>query len=317
MKSIASAPGKVILFGEHFVLYGGKAILCSINKRIVATSQFVDKKKVIIRSALGSAELDIQSISKLNFGNTKFMKPFFYIAERALDEHGENKGIEIVLKSEVPAGIGLGSSSAVCVAVVASVNGLFKKLSKQEVAKRAIEAERIIFKETSGADTFVSTFGGLMTYGINDGFHEISTNNDLDLVVANSSQAHSTREIVRQVRTFREKNVEFFDQLCKQENDIIKEASYSLKKNDLNALGLLMSKNQDLLQQIKVSTKQIDLLIKEARKTSYGAKITGAGGGGCIISLVDESNLAATVDNLKNIADCFPVKIDYEGLLYV
>ncbi|OLC36736.1 MAG: mevalonate kinase [Thaumarchaeota archaeon 13_1_40CM_4_38_7] len=317
MKSTASAPGKVILFGEHFVLYGGKAILCSINKRIFATSQFLDEKKVKVRSSLGNAELDIRSISELDFGTTRFMRPFFYIAKRALEEHGENKGIEIVLESEVPAGIGLGSSSAVCVAVTASVNGLFERLSKQEVVKRAIEAERIIFKETSGADTSVSTFGGLMIYGTNSGFQEISSKNDLDLVIANSSQVHNTKEIVRQVRTFKEKNVDFFDQLCKQEDEIVNEALSALKKNDLNTLGLLMSKNQDLLQEIKVSTKQIDLLIREAKKTSYGAKITGAGVGGCIISLVDNSNLAATIDNLKKVADCFPVKIDYQGLLYI
>ena len=317
MKSTASAPGKVILFGEHFVLYGGKAILCSINKRIFATSQFLDEKKVKVRSSLGNAELDIRSISELDFGTTRFMRPFFYIAKRALEEHGENKGIEIVLESEVPAGIGLGSSSAVCVAVTASVNGLFERLSKQEVVKRAIEAERIIFKETSGADTSVSTFGGLMIYGTNSGFQEISSKNDLDLVIANSSQVHNTKEIVRQVRTFKEKNVDFFDQLCKQEDEIVNEALSALKKNDLNILGLLMSKNQDLLQEIKVSTKQIDLLIREAKKTSYGAKITGAGVGGCIISLVDNSNLAATIDNLKKVADCFPVKIDYQGLLYI
>ncbi|OLE40290.1 MAG: mevalonate kinase [Thaumarchaeota archaeon 13_1_20CM_2_38_5] len=317
MKSTASAPGKVILFGEHFVLYGGKAILCSINKRIFATSQFLDEEKVKVRSSLGNAELDIRSISELDFGTIRFMKPFFYIAKRALEEYGKNKGIEIVLESEVPAGIGLGSSSAVCVAVTASVNGLFERLSKQEVVKRAIEAERIIFKETSGADTSVSTFGGLMIYGTNSGFQEISSKNDLDLVIANSSQVHNTKEIVRQVRTFKEKNVDFFDQLCKQEDEIVNEALSALKKNDLNILGLLMSKNQDMLQEIKVSTKQIDLLIREAKKTSYGAKITGAGVGGCIISLVDNSNLAATIDNLKKVADCFPVKIDYQGLLYI
>ncbi|OLB90998.1 MAG: hypothetical protein AUH25_03650 [Thaumarchaeota archaeon 13_1_40CM_38_12] len=136
-------------------------------------------------------------------------------------------------------------------------------------------------------------------------------------MIANSSQVHNTKEIVRQVRTFKEKNVDFFDQLCKQEDEIVNEALSALKKNDLNTLGLLMSKNQDLLQEIKVSTKQIDLLIREAKKTSYGAKITGAGVGGCIISLVDNSNLAATIDNLKKVADCFPVKIDYQGLLYI
>src|SRR5207245_5251050 len=166
-----------------------------------------------------NAELDIRSISELDFGTIRFMKPFFYIAKRALEEYGKNKGIEIVLESEVPAGIGLGSSSAVCVAVTASVNGLFERLSKQEVVKRAIEAERIIFKETPGADTSVSTFGGLMLYDPNIGFQAISSNNDLAFIIANSSQVHNTQEIVRQVRVFKEKNGNFFNQLSEKETE--------------------------------------------------------------------------------------------------
>ena len=317
MKSIASAPGKVILFGEHFIVYGVKAILCSINKRIVATSRLLDERKVKIRSVLGDAELDIDCLSELDAVTSRFMKPFFYIAKNALEDYGKDKGIEIVLESQIPAGIGLGSSSAACVAVTASVNGLFVRLSKQEVVKKAIEAERIIFKETSGADTSVSTFGGLMLYDPNSGFQEISSNNDLAFIIANSSQVHNTQEIVRQVRVFKEKNGNFFNQLCEKEAEIVNEALLALRKNDLKMLGLLMLKNQDLLQQIKVSTEKIDLLVREAKKTSYGAKLTGAGFGGCIISLVDNSNSATTVDNLKKISDCFPVKIDYQGLLYI
>ena len=317
MKSKASAPGKVILFGEHFVVYGVKAILCSINKRISATSQFLDERKVKIRSVLGEAELSIDSLHNSNLSATRFMKPFFYIVKKALEEHRKNKGIEIVIESQIPAGIGLGSSSAACVAVTASVNGLFERLSKPELVKRAIEAERIIFREMSGADTSVSTFGGLMLYDPNSGFQKISSKNDLDLVIANSFQVHNTQEIVTRVRAFKEKNHDFFNQMCKKENEIVKEALLAIRKNDLNMFGLLMSKNQDLLQKIKVSTEKIDLLVREAKKTSYGAKITGAGGGGCIVSLVDNSNSAATINNLKKITNCFPVKVDYQGVRYI
>src|SRR3989442_470036 len=227
MRSRASAPGKVILFGEHFVVYGVKAILCSINKRISATSQFLDERKVKIRSVLGEAELSIDSLHNSNLSATSFMKPFFYIVKKALEEHRKNKGIEIVIESQIPAGIGIRSSSAACVAVTASVNGFFQRLSKPELAMLAI------------------------------------------------------------------------------------------RKIDINMFGLLMSKNQDLLQKINVSTEKIDLLVREAKKTAYGAKITGAGGGGCIVSLVDNSNSAASINNLKKITDCFPVKVDYQGVRYI
>ena len=76
-----------------------------------------------------------------------------------------------------------------------------------------------------------------------------------------------------------------------------------------------MSKNQALLEQIGVSTDKLDILVKEAKKTSFGAKITGAGGGGCIIALVDKSNITPTLTNLKDYAEVFSTRIDNRGLV--
>jgi mevalonate kinase len=316
MKSAASAPGKVILFGEHFVVHGVKAILCAIDKRITATSQLLEEKSIKIKSQLGDAELSIDELSNQDTISMRFMKPFFYIVNATLEKFGQDKGIEIEIKSEVPPGIGLGSSSAACVAVAASVSGLFGKIPKEEILKMAIEAERTIFAEASGADSAISTFGGLMSYDRN-GFEKISCSNDFNLVIANSKQIHDTREIVIRVKEFKRKNEDLFLKLCKQETEIVNDALAALRKNDLNKIGLLMSKNQELLDQIKVSTKKLDFLISEAKKTSYGAKITGAGGGGCVISLVDKSNSDTTVKNLRKFNECFVAKTDYNGLNYL
>jgi len=316
MKSIASAPGKIILFGEHFVVYGMKAVLCSIDKRITATSQFIDEKVIRIRSSLGESEINIDSSNNLEKVQQKFMKPFFYVTQRAIKENSSKSGIELVLESEIPTGVGLGSSSAACVAATASVNGLFCKLSKNDVMKIAVQAERIIFEQNSGADSSVSTFGGLVSYDLKNGFENISSRNDLRFIISNSAQVHNTQDVVRQVRNFKEKNNDLFNKLCKLEIDIVDNAMSSLRENDLNKLGSLMLKNHDLLKQIGISTEKIDLLVEEAKKTSYGAKITGAGGGGCIISLVDDSNSEDTLNNLRKISDCFVTKIDYDGLKY-
>jgi len=316
MKSIASAPGKIILFGEHFVVYGMKAVLCSIDKRITATSQFIDEKVIRIRSSLGESEISIDSSNNLEKVQQKFMKPFFYVAQRAIKENSSKSGIELVLESEIPTGVGLGSSSAACVAATASVNGLFCKLSKNDVMKIAVQAERIIFEQNSGADSSVSTFGGLVSYDLKNGFENISSRNDLRFIISNSAQVHNTQDVVRQVRNFKEKNNDLFNKLCKLEIDIVDNAMSSLRENDLNKLGSLMLQNHDLLKQIGISTEKIDLLVEEAKKTSYGAKITGAGGGGCIISLVDDSNSEDTLNNLRKISDCFVTKIDYDGLKY-
>ena len=315
MRSVASAPGKVILFGEHFVVYGIKAILCSIDKRITATSEIIDEKKIKIKSDIGNVEISTDSLSTPN-RSMDVMKPFLYIAKKALEKSGKNVGIEIKIDSEIPVVIGLGSSSACCVSVVASVMGLFEKLPKEEILKIAIEAERIIFENTSGADCSVCTFGGLMEYDMKNGFKKISSKANFDLVIANSKQAHFTSEIVENVRRFRENNEDLFASFCDQESILIQNALVALEKNDLKSLGLLMSKNQDLLERINISTEKLAFLIRESKKTSFGAKITGAGGGGCIIALVDKSNREKTLSNLKAHSECFSAKIDFNGLAY-
>lgn len=311
MKSIASAPGKVILFGEHFVVYGTKAILCSIDKRIKVTSQLIDERKIRIKSDIGNVEVDVESA----LNDSDPMRPFVYLAAHTLKKFKKNAGIEIKIESEIPPGIGLGSSSASCVAAAASIIGLFEKLSKEEILKMAIEAERTIFKNTSGADCSVCTFGGLAEYDIKNGFKKIISKADFDLVIANSKQSHLTSEVVERVRKFKEKNEELFASLYKQESSLIQDALLSLQKNDLLTLGSIMTKNQVFLEQIGVSTDKLNLLVREAKKTSFGAKITGAGGGGCIIVLVDKSNLNQTLTNLKNHGEVFATKIDYRGLL--
>ena len=315
MKSVASAPGKVILFGEHFVVYGIKALLCSIDKRITVTSQTTDEKMIKIKSDIGHIEISNNSLSSMNESTSELMKPFLYIIKKTLERFKKDVGLEVKIESEIPPGIGLGSSSACCVAAAASITALFEKLSREEILKLAIEAERTIFENTSGADCSVCTFGGLMEYGIKSGFKKINSKADFALVIANSKQAHHTNELVEKVRKFRENNEDLFVFLCTQESVLVQNALLALEKNDLPRVGLLMSENQAFLDRIGVSTETLDLLIKEAKKTAYGAKITGAGGGGCIIVLTDKSNLNQTLANLKNYGECFAAKIDYRGLL--
>lgn len=316
MISKASAPGKVILFGEHFVVYGVRAILCAIDKRITATSQFLDERKIRIKTDIGNAEIDLDLPAKDKIDCPVFMRPFLHIVKSRLDEFNEERGVEMKLESEIPPGVGLGSSSAACVAASASVSGLFDRVSREEILDKAIGAERTIFEDASGADSAVSTYGGLVTFS-KKGLEKIDYRNDLSLIIANSRQVHSTREEVSKVREFKSKNEALFAELCQKESRLVEEALYSLKKNDLKNIGRLMSSNQELLRQIKVSTDRLDLLVNEASKTSYGAKITGAGGGGCMISLVDETNAKTTLDNLKKISDCFVAKIDLKGLNFL
>ena len=159
MKSIASAPGKIILFGEHFVVHGTKAILAAIDKRVTVTSTFTDNKTIKVNSQLGTIEVPIdQSWGERPFAwrqgkpyDKDFPKipkeitdigtfaPFVYLARMFWDlmrVRKENKsiqpvfdksGLEITIDSDIPVGVGLGSSSASCVAATASITNLFIK----------------------------------------------------------------------------------------------------------------------------------------------------------------------------------------------
>ena len=156
MKSIASAPGKVILFGEHFVVYGVKAILCSINKRVTVTAEKTSERKISINSKIGKLELEPDKpISEINSP----LKPFYYLANKVIKN--QDTGIQIKIDSEIPLGVGLGSSSACCVAGAAAIFKLFGDISKEEILELAIEAERTIFENTSGADCTVCVYGGI------------------------------------------------------------------------------------------------------------------------------------------------------------
>lgn len=310
MKSKASSPGKVILFGEHFVVYGVKAILCAINKRITVTAEEIDQRKISIKSNIGELESEPNKpISEINSP----LKPFYYLANKIIQN--KNSGIKIEVESEIPLGVGLGSSSACCVAGAAAISKLFGSISKEEILKLAIEAEKTIFQNTSGADCTVCTFGGLMEYDKENGFSKIESEPNFHLVIANSNVEHSTDSVVAEVRKFKENNGEEFSKLCENESSLIENVLELLKRNNIKELGQKAIQNQEYLERIGISNDKLRDMVQIGQKSSFGAKITGAGGGGCIFALTDESNLENTIKEFKEKNhECFSVKIDFKGL---
>jgi len=310
LKSIASAPGKVILFGEHFVVYGAKAILCSIEKRVTVTAEKITERKIFINSEIGNLVLEPnKSISEINSP----LKPFYYLADKVIKN--QDIGIQIKIDSEIPLGAGLGSSSACCVAGAAAIFKLFGEISKERIVELAIEAERTIFENTSGADCTVCTYGGIMEYNKKQGFKKIEDEPNFQLVIANSNIEHSTESMVSKVKEFKNKNKEEFTKLLNQESKLIEDVLELLKNNNTKELGKKINQNQEYLETIGISNNQLKDMVKIGQKSSFGAKITGSGGGGCIFAIANESNLE---DILKEFKDknyeCFSAKIDFKGL---
>jgi mevalonate kinase len=322
----ASAPAKVILFGEHFVVYGSPAILAAINKRVSvdARTMIHDENKIVIRSDIGVAG-EYHNNGEFNAleGGSKaksVLDPLYgAIRQVLLMNNKKNIGIEIGISSTVPPGIGLGSSAASCVATVAAVDSLFQRNpSRQRVCELAIESERLIHKRTSGADCYISTFGGLMQYyGKSKSFKNIDTNKSLSLVVASTGIKHSTSDLVAGVKRFKDKNRILFESLSKQASDIFLQACTAIESGKYDKVGELMKENQILLEQIGISHHKAHEIIDICSKAgAIGAKITGAGGGGAVIALAASKQESTKIASHIKAAgyQSFEVEIDYNGL---
>ena len=348
MKSVASAPAKIILLGEHFVVYGSKAMLAAIDKRVTVTSTLTDKAIIKIKSVLGT--LEVPTYVSYQEVKSEF-RPFVYLAKKMINStEWKNakpaKGLEIEINSDIPVGVGLGSSSACCVAATASIYGLFKKLSSEELVEISIEAEKTIFPDTSGADCTVCTYGGMIVYDKINGIEKIEDarwsqkeiwfgdedNNmhttGLNFIIANSMIPHSTKRSVDRVKKFKEIHEEDFSNWCQYVTNIINDLLYNMDKDADDSermpfgfeLQQTMLENRYLLGHLPISNKTIDSMISSLVSSAalISAKITGAGDGGCIIVLTKdiERDLTKARAVLGKEKECFSVKIDTKGVVW-
>ncbi len=310
MKSIASAPAKIILFGEHFVVHGTKAILAAIDKRVTVTSTFTENKTIKVNSELGTIEVPISS----SHGEVESeFRPFIFLANKIINSNQNVSGLEITIDSDIPIGVGLGSSSACCVAAAASISELFKELSSEEILNLSIEAEKTIFPDTSGADCTVCTYGGMIEY---PSIEKIDSAFDLNLLIANSMIPHNTKNSVEKVSKFIENNEERFSHLCVLETELIDEVIVAMKNNDATTFGSKMSDNQRYLEEIQVSNDTLRNMISSLNEISLGSKITGAGDGGCIIALVRDEDMDKVPTLLPKDKEYFSAKIDTKGVVW-
>ena len=353
MKSIASAPGKIILFGEHFVVHGTPAILAAIDKRVTVTTTFTENKTIRVNSEMVLGTLEVPThipADKLRHPIVELpFRPFIYLANKMINSHQDVNGLEITINSDIPIGVGLGSSSACCVAAAASICGLFKELSssgasgcgkdtqkavgdekeeREKISRMSSEAEETIFPDTSGADCKVCQYGGIIEYHGHNGVivflssarsvsYEISAN----LLIVNSMIQHSTKRSVEKVRKFKENNEKRFSELCDLVTKLIGDYEPggvldNMKNNDVTTLGLKMTENQKYLEEIQVSNDTLRDMISSLKEISLGTKITGAGDGGCIIALVEDENLDKVPTLLPKNKECFSAKIDTKGVVW-
>jgi len=308
MGVVASAPAKIILLGEHFVVYGEPAIVLAIDKRAYAEAEIRNDKKLCLHSLnLNLAGYFENGNFKIEKGNAKEARskfePIKLAVEKVLEKHGENVGLDIKINSTVPVAAGLGSSAAVVAAVTSALGALLNvKMSKEDVFRITYESEKIVHGTPSGIDPAISTFGGTLLFQMDTGFKPLDVKTDIPLVIGDTGVARSTRVQVEKVQAIKEKYPQIVEPIMLAAREIVLKAIDALKGNDLETLGELMNINQALLYGVGVSDESLERLINAARKAgALGAKLTGAGGGGCMIALTKNENLEQVSEAIQRI----------------
>ena len=286
MQAIASAPAKTILFGEHSVVYNEPAIAGAVNKRAVVKIRDTNNRRPVLKSHDLRFEADLDTRHKKYF--LKKGKPGIirYILE-VLNRFHDHSPIEIILSTNVPIGSGLGSSAAVTVATLAA---LFRyhniKFNKKLLSHEAHMVEQAVQGIASPLDTMVSTYGGLVYLSRSKKIERFKVNFKAPLVVGYTNKHGNTGKMVKDVRSLKNRHPKVINNVIKSMGIITNQAKQAIFEHNYKKIGELMNINQGYLDLLGVNTYELSKMIYAARNAgALGSKITGAGGGGSIISL--------------------------------
>lgn len=280
-----SAPGKVILFGEHSVVYGHPAIASAIGLRAWSeVKESTDNRASITTPMLFSDE---KFFISRNLNVPQEIEPFKHIFLKLSEIKKNNLVPEIEISSNIPHSAGLGSSAATAVSLAASLLEFYGYEHKlDEINKIAFESEIITHGTPSGIDNSISTYGGGILYekGVMKNLNaKISTST---LLVVDSGVLRQTKEIVERVRKKKETDSGMVQTIFNNIEEITWRAKEKIESGDIEGVGNLMNENHGLLEKLGVSNSTLNNIVKFIDETDVlGRKLTGAGGGGCIIAL--------------------------------
>ncbi|MEM1537783.1 MAG: mevalonate kinase [Candidatus Nezhaarchaeales archaeon] len=318
----ASAPGKCIITGEHFVVHGEPALVMAINRRVYVESRLKEGSDVQIASEdLGLAGCFIDDEYKPILGGMRgeaVLKPVKAAVMEVFKEAKTVKGLDLRIRSQIPVSSGLGSSAALVVASIAAVSRLLEvELSKEELFKLAVEAEKVVHVKPSGIDPLISIGGGIIAFRREEGFLPVKSPVSLPLVLGNTKTPRSTGEMVNRVAKLKEKYPEIIDPLFHSAGRLTIKAIEAVRSGDLVTLGELMNINHELLSAIGVSTPKLDNLVRKAREAgALGAKLTGAGGGGFMVALCPKERVSKVFKAIKNAkGEPYEARLEEEGVI--
>jgi mevalonate kinase len=285
----ASAPGKVILFGEHAVVYGYPAIAVPVHHveaKAVVTPQIKGPSgKIHIDAPQVGVDADLDRLSQND--------PLGAAVRGALDMLNVQQppAFKLRITSTIPLAAGLGSGAAVSVAIVRAVSAfLGRPFSDDQVSALAFEVEKLHHGTPSGIDNTVVTHAKPVYFVKDAPIQTFLVGAPFTLLIADTGVPSPTRIAVGEVRAGFQKEPEKYKKVFEDIGDIVKKARKVIEAGANETLGELINQNHKLLQEIEVSSPELDRLVNGAREAgAKGAKLSGAGRGGNMIALADEN----------------------------
>jgi len=286
----ATSPGKIILFGEHAVVYGEPAIAIPVSTaqaKVIVSARIQGKPGEIIIEA---PDISLSSsVDQLEPNHPLRAAIQVVIGEEDLKQV---PSCTILVTSEIPPSSGLGSSAAISVSLIRAFSAfLGKRLSDEQVSDFAYVVEKIHHGTPSGIDNTVISHQKPVYYRKGDPFEFLEIGEEFSVLVVYSGFPGNTREAVDGVRERWQREPDRYNQIFTRIGDITNKAKRIIGGGDTDRLGDLMNENHELLQEIGVSTTELDRLVLAAREMgALGAKLSGGGLGGHIIALIESEN---------------------------
>jgi len=286
--------GKVILFGEHFVVHGVPGIVSAVDSTVDAEVKKIVEGITVKDERKGAKDYTIKKRTQQKESIERMLKTMGIDLEKA--------SLEIWLGGNLPGFSGIGASAASSVAIARAIAEEFEMdLSDEKINEIAYEAEKAYAGTPSGIDNTAATYGGLIWFKRNlsggpDTIEKLSIREPVEIIIGDTGIVADTKEMVAGVAARKKRNPEKYNPLFKQAEDLAFTARKALEEFDLRKVGKLMNENHRLLQEIEVSCKELDYLVNLAREQgAFGAKLTGGGGGGCMVALTPSKELQEAV----------------------
>ncbi len=319
----ASAPAKVILTGEHAVVYNEPALVMAIDRRarVAVSTSRGDLVTLYSQRLKETARFTLEKSKNLDGEGSRNRRllPYLTVARRVAQLAGYSGGLRITIQSEIPSAAGLGSSAAIGVAMSAALGKcLGIKLSRDQISKIAYQSERHIHGHPSGIDNLISSYGGLVVFRKNEGFLPVKSPARIKLIIGMTGVDRSTGEQVAKVAETVKEHPRVGQLLLHCIGHLTVETVEALRAGKIESVGRLLSLNHWLVNALGVSHPSLDRLVYASLGAgALGAKLTGAGGGGCMIALVNDKCKAAVMQAIQREGvDAIPARLSRTGVRF-